>query len=303
MKVIMGFSYKGGACRSVGLANIAAGLAKNGHRVLVIDFDMEAPGLHMILCKEAEPPLGLPDYLVGTVKSPEEVMERRREIAGIETGSGFLHLLTGVASMSGGNFGTPQVGGRFSELIEYLRQRDEYDFVCIDSPSGIHSISEHVFEVSDLVLLFFRWSTQHVEGTRIVMSYLNDCIQAGVLTPRTYEIVASAVPSEASIAAEGNPDLVSEVRIYKRLQEHVLDQLLSQRNEREKELYESDAQFHRYVERTWIDTVRYEVPEYVRMKFIEQLAVLVELDTEYETIARDIMSGLLTTPAWMIARE
>jgi len=39
------YSYKGGVGRTMALANVAAKLAKEGRRVLLIDFDLEAPGL------------------------------------------------------------------------------------------------------------------------------------------------------------------------------------------------------------------------------------------------------------------
>ena len=39
------YSYKGGVGRTMALANVAAILAKQGRRVLLIDFDLEAPGL------------------------------------------------------------------------------------------------------------------------------------------------------------------------------------------------------------------------------------------------------------------
>jgi MinD-like ATPase involved in chromosome partitioning or flagellar assembly len=47
-KIIAFYSYKGGVGRSLALANTAVALAKLGHRVLTIDLDLEAPGLHEI---------------------------------------------------------------------------------------------------------------------------------------------------------------------------------------------------------------------------------------------------------------
>ena len=45
-KVITFYSYKGGTGRSMALANVAWILASNGKRVLVVDWDLESPGLH-----------------------------------------------------------------------------------------------------------------------------------------------------------------------------------------------------------------------------------------------------------------
>jgi Mrp family chromosome partitioning ATPase len=45
-RVITFYSYKGGTGRSMALANVAWILALNGRRVLTMDWDLEAPGLH-----------------------------------------------------------------------------------------------------------------------------------------------------------------------------------------------------------------------------------------------------------------
>src|SRR3954453_5414042 len=45
-QVVTFYSYKGGTGRSMMLANVAWILAANGKRVLVVDWDLEAPGVH-----------------------------------------------------------------------------------------------------------------------------------------------------------------------------------------------------------------------------------------------------------------
>src|SRR6187549_974776 len=45
-RIITFYSYKGGTGRSMAVANVAWMLALNGNRVLVIDWDLEAPGIH-----------------------------------------------------------------------------------------------------------------------------------------------------------------------------------------------------------------------------------------------------------------
>jgi MinD-like ATPase involved in chromosome partitioning or flagellar assembly len=39
------YSYKGGVGRSMALANVGVMLASAGHRVLLVDWDLEAPGI------------------------------------------------------------------------------------------------------------------------------------------------------------------------------------------------------------------------------------------------------------------
>ena len=39
------YSFKGGVGRTLALVNVAAELAKTGRNVLVVDFDLEAPGV------------------------------------------------------------------------------------------------------------------------------------------------------------------------------------------------------------------------------------------------------------------
>ena len=44
-QIITFYSYKGGVGRSMALANVATLLSKWGKKVLMIDWDLEAPGL------------------------------------------------------------------------------------------------------------------------------------------------------------------------------------------------------------------------------------------------------------------
>jgi MinD-like ATPase involved in chromosome partitioning or flagellar assembly len=47
--IITFYSYKGGTGRTMALANLAWVLASNDKKVLLIDWDLEAPGLHRYL--------------------------------------------------------------------------------------------------------------------------------------------------------------------------------------------------------------------------------------------------------------
>jgi MinD-like ATPase involved in chromosome partitioning or flagellar assembly len=45
-QVVTFYSYKGGTGRTMALANVAWILAANRRKVLVVDWDLESPGLH-----------------------------------------------------------------------------------------------------------------------------------------------------------------------------------------------------------------------------------------------------------------
>src|SRR5712692_2817783 len=73
-KIITFYSYKGGTGRSMALANIAWVLAASRKRVLAIDWDVEAPGLHryfrpFLIDPELFETEGLIDTLWGFVTS------------------------------------------------------------------------------------------------------------------------------------------------------------------------------------------------------------------------------------------
>src|SRR5438309_1920072 len=52
--VITFYSFKGGVGRTMALVNVAADLVRRGRKVLVVDFDLEAPGLETY--KRLRPP-------------------------------------------------------------------------------------------------------------------------------------------------------------------------------------------------------------------------------------------------------
>ena len=67
-QILTFYSYKGGTGRSMALANVAWMLALNNKRVLVIDWDLEAPGVHRYFHpflddKELQSTRGLIDFV------------------------------------------------------------------------------------------------------------------------------------------------------------------------------------------------------------------------------------------------
>ena len=66
------YSFKGGVGRTMALANVAVHLARRGRRVLVVDFDLDAPGLDTFPPLRPEEPVpGLVDYVVEYLKTDQ----------------------------------------------------------------------------------------------------------------------------------------------------------------------------------------------------------------------------------------
>src|SRR5437867_2080941 len=87
MKTVIFYSFKGGQGRTTTLANIASCLYRLGHKVVMLDLDLECPGLPakfgISLSDERGPVAmkgGIVDYLIDSMRSgrcsPEPLQRR-----------------------------------------------------------------------------------------------------------------------------------------------------------------------------------------------------------------------------------
>src|SRR5690242_11025049 len=72
MHIATFYSFKGGTGRSMALVNVAVELAKAGRRVLIVDFDLEAPGLDTFnLPKAKTATKGIVDFVLEFLETGE----------------------------------------------------------------------------------------------------------------------------------------------------------------------------------------------------------------------------------------
>ena len=200
-KIVTFYSYKGGTGRSMALANVAWLLAANGHSVLAIDWDLEAPGLHRYLGPFLRDPelaetRGVIDLLwdyVNLVLTPKETwpssVETPTDLADVRPyavplenpfadAGGRLHFLCAGEQV-------PAYASRFRDfdwralyerqggggLIDKLaeRLRSQYEFVLIDSRTGVADTSGIcTVQLPDEVVLCFTYNRQSVKGVAAV---------------------------------------------------------------------------------------------------------------------------------------
>jgi cellulose biosynthesis protein BcsQ len=199
------YSYKGGVGRSMALANVAALLALWGRKVLAVDWDLEAPGLEKFFMRPGvrlirDTP-GLVDLITDFSADSERYQSRSEtsvpcdgSIRGFATGEtldwrrGLLSTPIprgqAIALLHAGcndpeyldrlrDIGWPALFERgLGNALERMRDewREQYDFILVDSRTGITDIGGIcTILLPDYVIAFFTANEQSLEGLRDTM--------------------------------------------------------------------------------------------------------------------------------------
>ena len=172
--VVTFYSYKGGVGRSFALANIAVLLARWGHRVLTIDWDLEAPGLHAYFAPflTGPPEVGIVDLVddfTAGVEKPASAYVTTLD-AGEPGAMGLLAAgrrdTTYAGQVQAIDWEDLYARG-FAGVLERCRSEwtDEYDFVLIDSRTGYADVASIcTAHLPDRLVVLFTANDQSVGG-------------------------------------------------------------------------------------------------------------------------------------------
>jgi tetratricopeptide (TPR) repeat protein len=199
------YSYKGGVGRSLALSNVAYSLASRGKKVVLVDMDLEAPGLDEV------PELALRG--AGSKKGFVEYADSYRRTGKCPGIKAYVHRCkespgTGeIWLMPAGQLG-PEYQHRLGLLtwtrlhprrgtepfIEGLKEglrSLEPDYVLLDSRTGLADIAGlSTHRLADLIVLVFNLTRSCLEGSiQTYHSFTSEISQA-----KTVELVASPVP-------------------------------------------------------------------------------------------------------------
>jgi len=190
------YSYKGGTGRSMALANVAWMLALNNKRVLVIDWDLEAPGVHRYFHpflddKELQSTRGLIDFVedlaARSAASPEPLPDSEGDVSSYvisldrpgwnweEFGERAGIDLLAAGQQSAGysrkvncfNWISfyQSLGGRRFLAYMAAQLRGIYDYILIDSRTGVSDTSGIcTVEMPDAVVVCFTLNEQSIRG-------------------------------------------------------------------------------------------------------------------------------------------
>jgi hypothetical protein len=205
------YSIKGGVGRSTALAATAWSIAQKSKRVLVLDLDLESPGVSTtILPKDKRPRFGITDWLVEDLVGNSEVVFDNMVATSDLSHDGEILVVPAHGGDPGeyvsklGRAWMPRVAAdgsreswsqRLQRLIDTLEHRWKPDIILIDSRAGIDEVASSC--VTDLgahlVLLFSLEGSQTWTGYQILFKHWLKAQVAKTVRERL-QIVAALTP-------------------------------------------------------------------------------------------------------------
>ncbi|MGP9846315.1 KGGVGR-motif variant AAA ATPase [Brachybacterium sp. 107] len=211
---IVFFSVKGGVGRSTALSALAWDLSAGGKRVMVVDLDLESPGISTyLLPQENQPSAGIVDWLVeDLVDNGDALLPDLYSLSpsapdgeiivvpahGVNPGEYISKL--GRAWMTKGT-GTAQEAWeqRLDRLLRLLEDAHRPDVILIDSRSGLDDVASNAIASlgARMTLLF---ATDDEQSWRGYGSLFNHWLRTGVapMIRDRLQVVAALVPEEES---------------------------------------------------------------------------------------------------------
>jgi cellulose biosynthesis protein BcsQ len=179
------YSFKGGVGRSMALANIACLLALRGLSVLIVDFDLEAPGIDKYFqdLPAQESPNGGLLNLLQNIRDDKHAAQLAwksylteieiadgRTLSLMKANDGSDEVISSLADFSWSEFFEVHSGG---SIIESLREawKSEYDVTLIDSRTGLtDSGGICTIQLPDVLVAVFTANNQSFFGLKDIIA-------------------------------------------------------------------------------------------------------------------------------------
>lgn len=188
-------SFRGGTGKSNITANVAAQIAKQGHRVGVVDTDVNSPGIHVLFqMDEEEMDQALNDYLWGRCEIEDAAYD-----VGTSIGEGEIVVMGGDIYLIPSSMQVGEITrvlrdgydvGLLSDGFQALIERLALDYLFIDTHPGLNEETLLSIAISDLLIIILRTDQQDFQGTAVTVD-----VARKLSVPRLYLVVNKAVSS------------------------------------------------------------------------------------------------------------
>jgi hypothetical protein len=212
------FGLKGGVGRSTALAMLAYQLARAGKQVLLIDLDLESPGLSgLLLPPERLADFGVVDWLVeDAVGQGDEVAQRM--VSASPLSENLRHEIRVVAAIGNGDayyldklsrayadVSAMDRPRRFSErvqhLIRNLEKAENPDVILIDSRAGMHDLAAlSIVGLASTTFLFATDAAQGWQGYRSLFAHWQSRPSVARNVRERLKMVSALFPESDQIA-------------------------------------------------------------------------------------------------------
>ena len=179
------YGLKGGVGRSTALTLLAYKLARSGKHVLLIDLDLESPGLSgLLLPPDRLAEFGMVDWLVEDMLGQgDDVLERMVSTSPLsEHTQGQIRVAAAMGleenfylaklSRVYTDLAKERFAQRVYRLVAALEGQEKPDVVLIDSRAGLHDLAAiSIMGLADYAFLFATDSAQTWQGYRLLFSH------------------------------------------------------------------------------------------------------------------------------------
>jgi chromosome partitioning protein len=210
-KVIAFANQKGGVAKTTTALNLAVAFKESGHRVLAVDMD---PQGNLTMSQGVDPDKvekSMFDVLVHRMPISEVIVEKEIDVA--------------VASidLAGAEIAMSAQIGRERSLQKALDEvRDDYDFVCIDTPPSLGLLTVNALTAANKVIvpvqceyLSMRGLVQLQNTLQMIRENLNPGVEIEGILPTMLDSRTVHAKEAIAILEENFGDLVFESRIRK----------------------------------------------------------------------------------------
>ncbi|WP_455617075.1 tyrosine-protein kinase family protein [Eisenbergiella sp.] len=188
-RVVTFYSFKGGMGRTTALASVALQLAKKGKNVIMIDTDIEAPGLATLFFDEESIQNGVLDYLlehslsaetnisrfVMDVIDPSLLNENDGRLYVLPAGKVDGAYLQKLARIDYQDHREGALRRAMSKMLEAVSEEYAVDYIFIDARAGFHDMGGiAVAQLPHVAVLFGNHSRQSWDGMTQVIRTISE---------------------------------------------------------------------------------------------------------------------------------